>query len=93
MVISYSARIIENGKTRRAECYGRTPADALRCLVMAAHIRKGATVKLGCACWEGDSFVSHVYEYHHMLEHDLDFASAWELEGSGIRQYITAKPE
>lgn len=93
MGINYSALIIENGKARQAECSGRTPADALLCLVMAGHIRKGATVKLGCAYWEGDNFISHVYEYHHMLEHDLDFSSAWVLEGSGIRQYITAKPE
>lgn len=91
--MQYIALIIENGKARQAECCGRTPADALLCLVMAGHIRKGATVKLGCAYWEGDNFISHVYEYHHMLGHDLDFASAWELEGISIRQYITAKPE
>lgn len=93
MIMSYSARIIENGKARQAECSGRTPADALLCLVMAAHIRKGATIKLGCAFWEGDRFVSHVYKYRHMPERDLDVASAWELEGSGMKQYITAKPE
>lgn len=90
---NYSARIIENGKARQAECSGSTPGGALLCLVMAAHIRKGAVIKLGCAYWEGDRFVSHVYEYHHIPERDLDFASAWELEGSSLIQYVTSKPE
>lgn len=93
MSMRYSARIIENGKARQTECSGRTPGDALSRLVMGAHIRKGATIKLGCAYWEGDSFVSHVYEYHHITERDLDFASVWELEGSSLILYIVAKPE
>ena len=93
MGINYSARIIENGKARQAECGGRTPGDALFCLVTASHIRKGATIKLGCAYWEGDRFVSRVYEYRHMPERDLEHTSAWGLVGSDLLQYVTAKPE
>lgn len=90
---NYSAYIIENAKARQAECSGRTPGDALLCLAKAAHIRKGAIVKLGRAYWEGDRFVQHVYEYRHMPERDLEHASAWELVGSDQVQYFSAKPE
>lgn len=48
----YSAKIIENGKARYAECSGYTPGDALLKLVMSKHIRKGAIVHLGSAMWE-----------------------------------------
>lgn len=86
---NYIARIIENGNARQAKCSGRTPGDALFWLVKAAHIRKGAAIKLGCAYWEGDRFVQHVYEYRHTPEH----ASAWELAGTDRVQYVSAKPE
>lgn len=92
MSMNYSARIIEN-KVRYAECHGDTPADALLQLVQLVHIRKGATVRLGCAYWEGDRFVSCVYQYRHMPECDKDFATAWALVGSDLVQYIAAKPE
>nr|DAL01280.1 MAG TPA: hypothetical protein [Caudoviricetes sp.] len=93
MTRNYSARIIENGKVRQAECIGSTPEGALLGLVMAVHIRKGAIIKLGCAYWLGDNFVRHVYEYHHIPERDLFHASAWELVGSDYVRYIPAKPE
>lgn len=89
----YSALIIENGKERHAECSGSTPGDALLRLLMAEHIRKGATIKLGCAYYDGDSFISNVYEYHHITERDLDFASVWERDGGDIILCINAKPE
>ena len=91
--MNYSARIIENDKVRQAECAELTPADALFVLVTAEHIRKGATVKLGCAYWEGDRFVSNVYQYRHLPECDTHFASAWKLVGSELVQYISVKPE
>ena len=49
MSLLYSARIIENGKARQAECSGYTPGDALLSLVQIAHVRKGAIVHLGRA--------------------------------------------
>lgn len=61
MRMQYSARIIENGKARYAECSGYTPRAALLRLVQLKHIRKGATVHLGSATWEGDRYVCH---YH-----------------------------
>ena len=67
MCMQYSARIIENGKARYADCSGYTPGDALLRLVQLRHIRKGAIVHLGSAMWE--------------------------LVGSGLVQYLTAKPE
>ena len=80
----YSAKIIENGKARYAECSGYTPGDALIKLVMSKHIRKGAIVHLGSAMWEGDTYVSGTTTYRHMPERDMDFASAWELVGSDL---------
>lgn len=89
----YSAKIIENGKVRYAECSGCTPGDALLKLVQLRHIRKGAIVHLGRAVWEGDTYVCGTTTYRHMPERDTDFASAWELVGSDLVQYLTANPE
>lgn len=92
-MIHYSAKIIENGKARYAECSGCTPGDALLQLVKQRHIRKGAIVHLGSAMWDGDTYVSGTTTYRHMPERDKDRYSAWELVGSGLVQYLTAKPE
>lgn len=93
MCMNYSAKIIENGKARYAECSGYTPGDALLQLVLLRHIRAGATVHLGSVMWEGDTYVSGTVAYRHIPGRDTDFASAWELVGSDLVQYITAKPE
>ena len=93
MSMYYSARIIENGKARLADCSGCTPGDALLKLVQLRHVRKGATVYLGSAMWEGDTYVSGTTVYRHIPERDTGFASAWEQVGLDIVQYITAKPE
>lgn len=76
----YSAKIIENGKARCAECSGCTPWDALLQLVMLRHIRKGAIVHLGSAMWDGDTYVSGT-TYRHMIEYDNDIkpGSTWNL--------------
>lgn len=92
-MMHYSAKIIENGKARYAECSGYTPGDALLQLVQLRHIRKGATVHLGSAMWEGGTYVCGTTTYRHMPECDTDFASAWELVGADLVQHITAKPE
>ena len=92
-MMQYSARIIENGKARYADCSGYMPGDALLQLVQLRHIRKGATVHLGSAMWEGDTYVCGTTTYRHMPERDNERHSAWELVGSGFVQYITAKPE
>lgn len=91
--MQYSARIIENGKARYAECSGYTPGAALLRLVQLNHIRKGATVHLGSATWEGDRYVCATTTYRHMPERDDERYSAWELVGSGLVQYFTVKPE
>lgn len=93
MCMHYSAKIIENGKVRYAECSGYTPGDALLQLVQLRHIRNGAIVHLGSAMWEVDTYVSGTTTYRHMPERDTDFASAWDLVGSDLVQYLTAKPE
>lgn len=93
MCMHYSARIIENGKARYADCSGYTPGDALLQLVHLKHIRKGAIVHLGSAMWEGDTYVSGTTTYRHMPERDTGRYSTWELVGSGLVQYLTAKPE
>lgn len=92
-MMQYSAKIIENGKARYAECSGYAPGDALLQLVSLRHIRKGAIVYLGSAMWEGDTYVCGTAAYRHIPERDTDLASAWELVGSGLVQYLTAKPE
>lgn len=92
-MMQYSAKIIENGKARYAECSGYTPGDALLQLVPLRHIRKGAIVHLGSAMWEGDTYVCGTTTYRHIPERDTDFSSAWELVGSDLVQYLTAKPE
>ena len=92
-MMHYSAKIIENGKARYAECSGYTPGDALLQLVPLRHIRKGAIVHLGCAMWEGDRYICGTTTYRHIPERDTDFSSAWELVGSDFVQYLTAKPE
>jgi hypothetical protein len=93
MCMRYSARIIENGKARHADCSGYTPGDALLRLVQLKHIRKGATVHLGSAMWVGDTYVSGTTTYRHMPERDTERYSTWELVGSDLVQYLTAKPE
>lgn len=93
MCMNYSAKIIENGKARYADCSGYTPGDALLQLVQLKHIRKGATVHLGSAMWEGDTYVCGTTTYRHMPERDTEIDSAWELVGSDLVQYLTAKPE
>ena len=93
MCMQYSARIIENGKARYAECSGCTPGDALLQLVQLKHIRKGATIHLGSAMWDGDTYVSGTTTYRHMSERDKERYSSWELVGSELVQYLTAKPE
>lgn len=93
MCMQYSARIIENGKARYADCSGYTPWDALLQLVLSKRIRKGAIVHLGSAMWEGDTYVCGTTTYRRMPERDTDRASAWELVGSDLVQYITYKPE
>lgn len=92
-MMQYSAKIIENGKARYVECSGYTPGDALLKLVMSKHIRKGATVHLGSAMWEGDTYVSGTTTYRHMPERDIGLASVWVLVGSDFLTYLTAKPE
>lgn len=92
-MMHYSAKIIENGKARYAECSGCTPGDALLQLVQLRHIRKGAIVHLGSAMWDGDTYVSGTTTYRHMPGFDTELYSAWLLVGSGIVQHITAKPE
>lgn len=93
MCMNYSAKIIENGKVRYAECSGYTPEDALLQLVQLKHIRKGAIVHLGSAMWEGDTYVCGTTTYRHMPDHDTELVSAWGLVGSDLVQYLTAKPE
>lgn len=93
MCMHYSARIIENGKARYAECSGYTPGDALLQLVQLKHIRKGAIVHLGSAMWDGNTYVSGTTTYRHMPDSDTVRYSAWELVGSDLVQYITANPE
>lgn len=92
-MMHYSAKIIENGKARYAECSGYTPGDALLQLVQLRHIRKGAIVHLGCAMWVGDTYVSSTTTYRHIPERDTELVSAWGLVGSDLVQHITAKPE
>ena len=75
-MMHYSAKIIENSKARYADCSGYTPGDALLQLVQLCHIRKGATVHLGSAMWEGDTYVCGTTPYRHMPERSTDFASA-----------------
>lgn len=91
--MNYSAKIIENGKARYADCSGYTPEDALLQLVQLKRIRKGAIVHLGCAMWEGDTYVSGTVTYRHMPERDTGQYSTWELAGSDLVQHIAAKPE
>ena len=93
MCMQYSAKIIEKGKARYADCSGYTPGDALLQLLRLRHIHKGAIVHLGSVMWEGDTYVCGTTTYRHIPERDTDFASAWELVGSDLVQYITAKPE
>lgn len=93
MCMHYSAKIIENGEARYAECSGYTPWDALLKLVKLRHIRKGATVYLGSAMWEGDTYVCGTTAYRHIPERDTELVSAWELVGADLVQYLTAKPE
>lgn len=76
MCMQYSARIIENGKARYAECHGYTPGDARLRLVQLRHICKGATVHLGSAMWEGDTYVCATTTYRHMPERDNERYSA-----------------
>lgn len=92
MCMHYSAKIIENGEARYAECSGFTPWDALLKLVQLRRIRKGATVYLGSAMWEGDTYVCGTVAYRRIPERDTDFASAWELVGSDLVQYLAANP-
>lgn len=92
-MMHYSAKIIENGKARYAECSGCTPGDALLQLVKLRHIRKGATVHLGSAMWEGDTYVCGTTTYRHMPGFDTELYSMWLLVGSGLVQHITAQPE
>lgn len=92
-MMDYSAKIIENGKVRYVECSGCTPGDALLQLVQLRHIRKGATVHLGSAMWQGDTYVCGTATYRHMPDRDTELASAWELVGSDLVQYLTAMPE
>lgn len=89
----YSAKIIENGKARFAECSGFTPGDALLHLVKLKRIRKGAIVHLGSAMWDGDTYVCGTTTYCHMPDRDTELVSAWQLVGSDLVQYLTAKPE
>lgn len=91
--MQYSAKIIDNGKVRYAECSGHTPWDALIQLVQLKHIRKGATVHLGSAVWEGDMYVCDTTTYRHMPERDTELVSVWELVGSDIVRYLSVKPE
>lgn len=93
MCMNYSAKIIENGEARYAECSGYTPGDALLQLVQLNHICKGATVHLGSVMWAGDTYVSGTTTYRHMPERDTELVSAWGMVGSDLVQYITAKPE
>jgi hypothetical protein len=91
-MMHYSAKIIENGKARYAECSGCTPGDALLQLVQLRHIRKGATVHLGSAMWEGNTYVCGTTTYLHIPDRDTELYSAWQLVGSDLVQYCTAKP-
>lgn len=84
---------IDNGKAKYAECSAYTPRDALLWLVQTKHICKGATVRLGMAMWDGDTYVCGCITYRHRAALDKEHLSTWELVGSGIIQYITAKPE
>ena len=93
ITFNYSAKIIENGKARYEDCSAYTPEDALLKLIHLRHIRKGATVYLGSAMWEGDTYVSGTTICRHKPEYDTERYSAWELVGSDIVQYLTAKPE
>lgn len=43
--------------------------------------------------WEGDRYVCATTTYRHMPERDGEWYSAWELVGSGLAQYFTAKLE
>ena len=84
----YSARIIENGKARYADCCGYTPGDALIYLVNVHNVRKGATVSLGSAGWEGDKYVATTVTYQHMPEKDEGYFSAWAIDGSARIEYL-----
>lgn len=91
-MMQYSARIIENGKARYAECSGCTPGDALLQLVQLSHIHKDAIVHLGSAMWEGDTYVCGTTTYRHMPERDTARYSAWQLVGTDHIEYIANKP-
>lgn len=89
MSTHYSARIIENGEARQAQCYAHEPADAMRYLLRHAHISKDATVQLACSFWEGDTYVSAIYTYCHMPELDGECGSAWHIAGVDyVRHFI-----
>lgn len=88
MCMHYSAKIIENGEARYADCSGYTPGDALLQLVLLKHIRKGATVHLGSAMWAGDTYVCGTTTYRHMPERDNGRYSAWEVVGTDHVEYI-----
>lgn len=93
MCMHYTAKIIENGKARYAECDEFTPGGALLGLVWKANIRKGATVHLGSAMWEGDTYVSGTTTYRHVPERDNGRYSAWELVGTDHMEYIKIIPK
>ena len=92
-MMHYTAKIIENGNARYAECSEYTPGGALLKLVQLNHFCKGATVHLGSAMWLGATYVSGTTTYRHMPERDTGRYSAWELVGSDLVLYLTDNPE
>lgn len=85
----YSARIIENGNARQAECYAYTPVDAMRYLLRHAHISVDATVQLATSFWKGDIYVSAIYTYCYTSEPDMECGKSWQIVGVDyVRHFI-----
>ena len=88
----YDMQVIENGKVRYIDAYGYTPGDALNQAIKAAHIRKGATVKLGSASWFNGEYIAATTTFQHVSERDTDRYSAWQLVDTDYIEWMRNKP-
>lgn len=88
----YDTQINESGKIRYVDGNGYCPGDALNNMVKLAHIREGATVKLGSASWFNGEYVATTTTYQHVPERDTDRYSAWQLVGTDHIEWMCNKP-
>lgn len=88
----YNMQINEGGKLRYADGNGYCPGDVLHKMIKHAHIRKGATVKMGSACWYGGEYVAATTVYQHVPERDTARYAAWQLVGTDHIEYTANKP-